>query len=81
MLLSLFYLELFSLRYSVGVKRRRRYLLYFSISLLTESVNLSNDIISTQANKQIIDNIVKRVDFIYQHIKTATHQFQVAAEN
>ena len=62
-------LELFSLRYSVGVKRRRRYLLYFSISLLTESVNLSNDIISSQANKQIIDNIVKRVDVIYQHIK------------
>ncbi len=62
-------LELFSVRYSVGVKRRRRYLLYFTVSLLTETVNLSKDIISTEANKKVIDGIVKRVDIVYKNIK------------
>ena len=62
-------LNLFSLRYSTGVKRRRRYILYFTVSLLTESVNTSQDIISSQANKQTIDNIVKRIDVIYRNIK------------
>lgn len=62
-------LELFCLRYTVGVKRRRRYLLYFTVSLLTENVNLTKEIISSQSNKQIIDGIVKRVDVIYRNIK------------
>ena len=62
-------MELFSLRYSVGVKRRRRYLLYFTVSLLTETVNLSKDIIDNKANKKVIDNVVSRVNVIYKNIK------------
>ena len=62
-------LSLFCLRYSTAVKRRRRYLLYYTVSLLTETVNTNRDIISSQSNKQTIDNIVKRVNVIYKNIK------------
>lgn len=58
--------ELFTIRYSSGTKRKRKYLLYFAISLLTESVNLSVDIIE---NKNTVDNITKKIDIIYKEIK------------
>ena len=44
-------------------------MLYFTVSLLTETVTLSKDIISTEANKKVIDGIVKRVDIVYKNIK------------
>ena len=49
-----------------GVKKKRRYLLYFSISLLTENVNLNIEMIE---NKQIIDTVVKKIDQVYKQVK------------
>ena len=58
--------ELFTIRYSSGSKRKRKYLLYFAISLLTETIDLSVDIIE---NKNTVDTITKKIDMIYKEIK------------
>ena len=62
-------LNLFSLRYTTGVKKKRRYLLYFTVSLLTENVNLNKDIIGDKKNKATVNNIVERINLIYKNIK------------
>ena len=48
------------------VQKKRRYLLYFAISLLTDSFNTHIEIIE---NKTIIDNITKKINLIYKEIK------------
>lgn len=62
-------LNLFSLRYTNGVKKKRRYLLYFTVALLTETVDLKQDIISNSTNKSAINKIVDRINIIYKNIK------------
>ena len=58
--------ELFCIRYTTGVKKKRKYLIYFAISLVTEKYNSNIDIIE---NKSVIDNIVKKINLIYKEIK------------
>ena len=58
--------ELFCIRYTTGVKKKRKYLIYFAISLVTEKFNSNIDIIE---NKSVIDNIVKKINLIYKEIK------------
>jgi hypothetical protein len=57
---------LFSLRYSVGVKKRRRFLLYFAVSLLTTPVNFNTRIFDDQ--KQV-DTVLGTIDSVYKQIK------------
>ena len=59
-------LHMFSIRYSSGVKKRRRYILYFAVLLITESININIDIIS---NKPVVENIIKKIDIIYKQVK------------
>ena len=62
-------LNIFCIKYTTGVTKRRRFLIYFAISLLTETVDLSSEIIST-SNKSAIQNIVKKIDnVVYREIK------------
>jgi len=58
--------ELFCIRYTSGAKRKRKYLLYFAISLLTEKFNPNINIIE---NKASVDNITKKINLIYKEIK------------
>ena len=58
--------ELFTIRYSMGTKRKRKYLLYFAISLLTDKLDLNIDIIE---NKDTVESIVKKVNMIYKNAK------------
>jgi hypothetical protein len=58
--------ELFCLRYTSGVKKKRKYLLYFAISLVTDTFDTSIDIIE---NKTSVDNITKKINLIYKEIK------------
>lgn len=62
-------LTIFCIKYTSGVVKRRRFLIYFSISLLTEMVDLSSEIINTKY-KENIKNIVKKVNSVYRDIKT-----------
>lgn len=58
--------ELFTIRYTSGTKRKRKYLIYFAISLLTDTVNLDVNIIE---NKNTVDNVTKKINLLYKEIK------------
>jgi len=66
-------LDIFSIKYSSGVKKRRKYLLYFSISLLTDPVDLTVEIIK---NKEEIDKIVKKIAVVYKDVKKNEESLQ-----
>jgi hypothetical protein len=59
-------LEIFSIKYTSGVKKKRKYIIYFAIALLTESVDLHIDMIN---NKDEISIIVKKINIVYKEIK------------
>jgi hypothetical protein len=58
--------DLFCIRYTSGAKRKRKYLIYFAISLITEKINDKIPIIN---DKSLIDNINKKINLIYKEIK------------
>jgi len=58
--------DVYSIKYSNSARSRRRYVLYFAISLLTEPVDLTTKMIS---NQKEIDFMVAKVDVIYKTIK------------
>ena len=59
-------LKLYCLRYTDGVKKKRRYLIYFAICLLTEPVVMTQEIVS---NKETIETVVKKIDTVYKQVK------------
>lgn len=59
-------LAIFSVRFSSGVPKRRRFLLYYAISLLCESVNWSVDIVQ---NEKQVETVVSKMDMIYKEVK------------
>ena len=59
-------LRLFCVRYSTGIKRKRRFLIYFAISLITEKIDGSIKIV---AKENILNNALKNLDVIYKQIK------------
>lgn len=62
--------ELFCMRYTSGTKKKRKYLLYFAISLLTDKFESNIDIIE---NKTTVDNVTKKINLIYKEIKKNEH--------
>jgi len=59
---------LFTLKYTNGCNRKRRYILYFVVSLLCENVNLNEEIMREQ-QKEVVTNVIKNIDAIYRQIK------------
>ena len=59
-------LKLYCLRYTDGVKKKRRYLIYFAICLLTEPVIMTQEMVS---NKETIETVVKKIDTVYKQVK------------
>jgi hypothetical protein len=59
-------IELFSIKYTAGAKRKRKYLIYFAISLLTDPIDFTIDIMN---NKPKIEAIIKKINVIYKEIK------------
>jgi hypothetical protein len=59
-------LKLYCLRYTDGVKKKRRYLIYFAICLLTEPVVMTQEIV---ANKDTVETVVKKIDTVYKQVK------------
>ena len=59
-------LNLFSLHFSTGCKKKRRYLIYFAISIIVDNYNPHIEIIH---NKQLIQEMIPKVDLIYKQIK------------
>jgi hypothetical protein len=61
-------LNLFTLKYSNTCCKKRKYILYVVASLLTENVNLNEEIVS-EKQKEIILNVTNKIDTIYKQIK------------
>ena len=61
-------LNLFCIQYKPSIKKKRRFILYFAISLLIEQCNWSIPIY-TDKDKTTIENIKKKIDVIYKEIK------------
>jgi hypothetical protein len=59
-------LKLYCLRYTDGVKKKRRYLIYVAICLLTEPVVLTQEMVT---NKDTIETVVKKIDTVYKQVK------------
>jgi len=60
--------NLFSSRYTSGACKRRKYLLYFAVELLTESVPIDVDIMSSQC-KEVVETVTEKIDNVYKRIK------------
>jgi len=61
-------LSLFTLKYTCGCNRKRRYILYFVVSILCENINLNEEIMR-EDQKEVVANIIKNIDAIYRQIK------------
>ena len=59
-------LEIFCIKYSSGVKKRRRFVIYFAIALLTEPVDFKIEMIN---NKKEIDIVVNKIGVVYKDVK------------
>jgi hypothetical protein len=59
-------MNIFCIKYTTGSCKKRRYLLYFAVALLTEPVPLDIELIS---KKELIHNVVSKINEIYKQIK------------
>ena len=61
-------LQLFCIKYTSGSGKKRRYLLYFAVGLLTETVQENIEMISIE-NKKMVSVITEQIDKMYKQIK------------
>lgn len=61
-------MNLFFLKYGPGSIKKRKFILYFVASLLTENVNLNEEIVR-EKQKEVISNVNKNINSIYKQIK------------
>jgi hypothetical protein len=59
-------MSVFCIKYTTGSCKKRRYLLYFAVALLTEHVPTTVEIVS---NKIMIQNVVENINETYKQIK------------
>ena len=59
-------LNLYCIKYSPGFKKRRKYIIYFAISFLTEDININIPLVE---NKTFLENITKKINIIYKEVK------------
>ena len=59
-------LQLFILKYNDGIFKKRKFIMYYTVSLLTESVNLEEEIVK---NKDDVATVISNIDIIYKQIK------------
>lgn len=59
-------LNIFTIKYTTSSKKRRKYIIYFAISLLIENINTKIEIIN---NIDQVKEIVKKINLIYKDVK------------
>jgi len=60
--------NIFCIKYTTASCKKRRFLLYFAVALLKESVPTNIELILPE-NKPILENILSKIDNIYKQIK------------
>ena len=63
-------LNIYCLKYTSGVIRKRRYIIYYAIAIITENVNYNIQLIK---DTKIIEKILSKMDNIYKQIKKNEH--------
>jgi hypothetical protein len=58
--------NIFSIRYTTASCKKRRYLLYFAVAILTEPVPTTIELVT---NKELLQTVVGKIDEIYKQIK------------
>jgi hypothetical protein len=58
--------NIFCIKYTTASCKKRRYLLYFAVSILTEQVPINIEMMSS---KEMVQNIVSKIDEVYKQIK------------
>jgi hypothetical protein len=61
--------NLFCIKYTSSCPKKRKYLLYFATSMLTENL-ISSSVLIQDSDKPIIKNVIMNIDDIYKNIKT-----------
>ena len=59
-------LNLFCIKYTTGSAKKRRFLLYFAVGLLTDPVQTN---IELMPNKPVLQNVVDNINEVYKQIK------------
>lgn len=59
-------LSMFCIKYTSGVAKRRKYIIYFAIALLTEPCDMNREMI---INKEKIQYIVDKINIVYKDVK------------
>jgi hypothetical protein len=59
-------LNLYCIRYSPGINKKRKYIIYYAISFLTENVDLNTPLIG---NKELIEIISSKINILYKDVK------------
>jgi hypothetical protein len=63
-------LELFCVKYTTATSKKRRYLLYFAVALMTEPYSMTGEII---ADKTVLESVVSHIGNVYKQIKKNEH--------
>ena len=59
-------LNLYCIKYSPGCKKRRKYIIYFAISILTENIDFNIPLIE---DKKLVELISNKISIIYKEVK------------
>lgn len=59
-------LDIFTINYTIGSCKKRRFIVYYAISLCTDTINTDCDIIS---NKELVQTVIKNINMVYKQIK------------
>ena len=59
-------LNLYCIKYTPSIKKQRKYLVYYAISLFTDEINFNAPLTN---NKELIEKITKNIDVIYKEVK------------
>ena len=62
--------DIFCIKYTTASCKKRRFLLYFGVSLLTENINRNSEIMP---NNNLLQNVIKNINIIYSQIKKNEH--------
>lgn len=59
-------LDIFRVKYTTACAKKRRYVMYMAVELLTEPVTTTTEIV---ADKAVLVNVVEKIDSVYKQIK------------